>query len=156
MKVEGRKIIRRSCTSAHTHTYIFISYPDFPPPSTSLKTPYGGFLHLRRREIGDWLSAVKPNPRKSCVALRRRRRRWNVKSDSTTADVTNDRSRGRTVPLPCKPLQCLKYHMNAKIYIYIYILWFRGIDWEWRTGTVRNLHMGFAFVSRLKETRDNM
>lgn len=55
----------------HTHTYIslyhiLISFTPFPS-STPQKTSYGSFL-LRKRGIGDWVSAVKPNPRESCAA----------------------------------------------------------------------------------------
>lgn len=144
MKVEGRKIIRRPCTLARTHTYIFISYPYFSHPSfPPLKTPYGSFLHKDEKSATEFppLSQIPAS-----LALRRRRCRWDVKSGSTTADVTNDRSRGRTILIPCKPLQRLKHHVDAKIYI----LRFRDIvDWE----ACRALHSDFAFVSRLwKET----
>lgn len=75
---------------------------------------------------------------------RRRRRRWNVKSGSTTADVTNDRSHGRAVSLPCKPLQRLKHRGCEDIPRFE--VWI-----ESDTPARRALHSGFAFVSCLWE-----
>lgn len=125
-----RRKITRPCTPAHTHTYISTSYPYFlPPSSTSLKTPYGGFLHREDEKSATEFPPLSQIP--ASLALRRRRLRWDVKSGSTTADVTNDRSHGRTVPLPCKLLQRLKHHVDVKINI----LRFRGMDWEWRTSS---------------------
>jgi hypothetical protein len=137
------KITRRPCAHRHIHTHISISYPYFPstissPSTTPLKTFYASFLP-RRRGIGDWVSTVKPNPRESAS-----RSRWNVKSGSTTADVTNDRSHGRAVPLPCKPLQRLKHRGCEDIPRFE--VWI-----ESDTPARRALHSGFAFVSCLWE-----
>lgn len=80
MKAEGKEspsgLHTRTHTSTHTparartHIYLYIIslFPSYrPPSSTPQKTPYGSFLP-RKRGIGDWVSAVKPNPRESCVA----------------------------------------------------------------------------------------
>lgn len=119
MKVEGRKITRRPCTLAHTHihTYIFISYPYFSHLLPPLKTPYGSFLHRKDEKSATEFPPLSQIPASLALRRRRCRRRRDVKSGSTTADVTNDRSRGRTIPISCKPLQRLKHHVDAKIYI---------------------------------------
>ncbi|TGZ49941.1 hypothetical protein DBV15_07156 [Temnothorax longispinosus] len=77
------------------------------------------------------------------LASRRRRRRWNVKSGSTTAVVTNDRSRGQSgFLLPCKPLQRLKHRGCEDIPRFE--VWI-----ESDTSARRPLHSSFAFVGCL-------
>lgn len=97
------------------------------------------FLAARTKgRIGDWVSAVKPNPRESCVSssssLERKKR-----LDDATVDMTNDRSREaswfRSLTFSCKPLQRLK-HREMRRYISI-----RGMDWEWRTDTSRAIRI---------------
>lgn len=97
-------------------TYISILYPysrsptvpPLPPPSTSLRRHLMVVSCREDEESATEFPSLSQIPA-SLASRRRRRRRWDVKSDSTTADVTNDRSRRRATPLPCKPLQRLKH-----------------------------------------------
>jgi hypothetical protein len=84
----------RTCKRARMRAYISISRLYSPP--TSPKTPYGGFLPR-----GEELATESPPLSQILASLAPRR--WNVKSDSTTVDVTNDRSHGgESVPLSCR------------------------------------------------------
>lgn len=130
MKIEGRKIV----DLARPHTRIHISLYHI---LISHLLPLRHWKHLMvvSYTCEDEKSATEFPPLSqipASLALRRRRRRWNVKSGSTTADAT-----WQTIAVADERFLSLanrynlKYHVNAKIYI----LRFRGMDWEWRTGT---------------------
>lgn len=143
MKAEGKDhpSTLHTYTRTHMHTYLYI-ISLFPSHHLLPRHHRKHLMVVSCRENEESATEFPPLSQIPASLASRRRRRWNVKSGSTTAVVTNDRTvAGERFPLPCKPLQRLKHRGCEDIPRFE--VWI-----ESDTSARRPLRSSFAFVRR--------
>lgn len=146
MKGEGLKGGRSFVDLARPHTRIHISlYHILISHLLSLR--HWKHLMVASCTCEDEKSATEFPPLSqipASLALRRRRRRWNVKSGSTTADAT-----WQTIAVADERFLSLANRYNALSITWMqrYIYFDFEVWIESDAQAHRNLHVGFAFVS---------